>query len=193
MTKTLYFDTATTAMPDWKNRGASWPHMVRLAMATDDGAVPEVCFALPDPHWIFTEGAVQSHGITREYAERHGRPLWTMVASFITAAGAADRIVAFNASFHLKTVAAAAEVAHMDMPITKEMVFCAMNGSRNIVRIPDRSGNIKWPKMTEAYEHFTKRPLIRLPYDAQLDGASVLDAIGMIDRGILAATQGVAA
>lgn len=188
--KTVYIHADTTAEWAWKARSTDpcQPHMVRLSMLADenDAAGKQIVLIVyPEPDWKFEDGAVSMHHITRSFATHYGTPLLDVIAAVHAAAGAADRLVAYNSDFHRHVLERSAAEAGADWIYSKDLWSCAMRRATPICRVPRMApgGGYSFPKLTVAYQHMTGHEM-RQPDDPIEAGAYLINAVREIDRGI---------
>lgn len=148
----LFFDTETTGFPNPKNP----PEIVQIGAILQDTDTRRVLAELnlivkaerPIP-----EVCSNIHGITDELSARHG--VRSDVADNMLAilASQADLIVAHNIQFDLAIVEGRWPVSRAILKMKEQ--FCTMLKSTDIVGLSGtHAGGNKWPKMTEAYQHF---------------------------------------
>lgn len=158
---TLFFDTETTGLPDFKKpaEDPSQPHIVQLgAILYDDDprVVSEINLLVRPDGWTIPAEASGVHGITQEKAEKFGLPLATVMLLFLDLCRRADLLVAHNYSFDAKMVRR--EFHHLAIPshaeeFRKRQSYCTMAASTDLCKLPGKYG-YKWPKMQEAHVHF---------------------------------------
>lgn len=159
--KTLIFNTTTNGFLGDGGPNAA-PHMVGVAAVLEDDERHELdrfssIVKLPKGTAMIP-GATKFHGITTAMS-MEGRSLYEAMEAFIAIASDCDRIVAFNLDFHLGVILESARKCKLPMPPNEPEWFDAMKKAVGICRIPDRSGNFKFPKLGEAYSYFVHEPL----------------------------------
>lgn len=96
----LFFDTETTGIPDrsakWDTDFADYPHVVQMAWI--HGCSVENHIIRPDG-WEIPDDTVAVHGITTEYALKHGEPFAAVVDIFIRDCHDAGLICGHNIHF----------------------------------------------------------------------------------------------
>lgn len=160
----LFFDTETTGKCEFKlpPEHPSQPHIVQLAAVLfDDNRIERASLNVivsPDGFDIPKE-ASDIHGITTEIAIGCGVPLVSAMFLFSKLCGIAGEIVAHNIDFDYLMVQA--ECARLGKPcrMTEVARFCTMKASTDICKLPGNYGKYKWPKLEEAYRHFTGKEL----------------------------------
>jgi DNA polymerase-3 subunit epsilon len=178
----LFFDTETTGFPH-KHKPVDHPdqpHLVQLAaeLCEEDGRTvssfsfiidPGVCKGVRIP-----SGAAAVHGIDEERCWRVGVEPKQALETFDMLYTRADRIVGHNVDFDVEIMTTAFNrVAIYDSenddqswnpPVRRrELIaprFCTMKSSTDICCIPSPKGGNKWPKLAEAYKHFTGLDLV---------------------------------
>jgi DNA polymerase III epsilon subunit-like protein len=174
----LFIDTETTGKalhkcpPDHPDQ----PRIVQLAAIlydTQRKVVAEFnCLIKPEGFTIPQE-ATDIHGITTEQADTYGLKIGTALGVLCQFVKRAKLLVAHNAAFDCLVI-------HSELCRLKNADFlflfmncerhCTMEASTNVLRIPSpyRAGEFKWPKLSEAYAHFTGRELENA-HDASAD------------------------
>lgn len=163
----LFFDTETTGFPH-KSKPVDHPdqpHLVQLAaMLTEDDGRPVSQFSfIIDPGVEngvrIPSGAAAVHGIDEERCWRMGLKYSVALAAFEDLYMRADLIVGHNVDFDVEIMGIAFARSYgfrMDAPR-----FCTMKSSTDVCCIPSTraattgAGGYKWPKLSEAYKHFT--------------------------------------
>jgi len=173
----LSYDTETTSLPNWKapSGDPSQPHLVQIAALVADTETRQVIASIdliirPDG-WEIPAVTSDIHGITTEYALAHGVPEAEAYALFMSLWGGKFRI-AHNRTFDQRLLRIAAkrygteeqEEAWGD----KETHGCTMMQSKAAMGVK------KWPKLSEAYEHFTGKSLENA-HTAMADARACLD------------------
>lgn len=169
----ICFDTETTGLID-RNLDLGdehQPHVLQLgAILFDDesGEVIDTIDTLIKPdRWIakpIEDGsmhiihpkAFEAHGITLERCEAEGVPMSEVLPLFNAMKVRAKRRIAFNLGYDKKMIARAA--LHLGLKHEKSEFddFDVMFKSTSICKLPKPNGHkgYKWPKLTEAYQHF---------------------------------------
>lgn len=165
----LFVDTETTGKalhkcpPDHPDQ----PRIAQLAAILYDQQrriVAEFnCLIKPDG-WTIPAEATEVHGITTTQADAFGLKIGTALGVLCQFVKRAQLLVAHNAAFD--TLVIQSELCRLKNPeflgiFMQIERYCTMEASTNILRIPSpyRAGEHKWPKLAEAYLHFTGRPL----------------------------------
>lgn len=185
--KTLIFNCTTNGFLG-VGGPSSAPALVGVACVLEDDARHELdryssIVKLPKGVTMIP-AAAKFHGITTAISAE-GRSLYEAMEGFVEVAREADRIVAFNLEFHVNVIIEAALKTKLPLPGNPER-FDVMKAAVNICRIPDRTGNYKFPKLGEAYSYFVHEPL---GIDLDQGPLDVLDqhlrAIQRVYHGIL--------
>jgi hypothetical protein len=190
--RTLVFDTATTGR--WKFRlddlDPTQPHIARLAyIVMDNGELlaDESMLVVPEPGWVYETEAIAQHNITPELATENGINLRVAWLTFADQLRKAEVLVAFNSDFHLRVLERTCRDATGEELLADEhqLIECAMRQATDIVCKP-RPGTdgYSWPKMTEAYHHFSGMELPKT-LDPIEQGYLQANAVLDIWRGIL--------
>lgn len=157
----LFYDTETTGLPNWKvpSEDESQPHIVQLGAILADDETGDVIqsmdmIILPDG-WEIPEEASEIHGITTEMALKVGIPENVVLDTFLAMRGNADR-VAHNRTFDQRIIRIACKRYSsedvIDRWAEKDDHHCTMLAAAKII-------GGKWPKLEEAYKHFTGKDL----------------------------------
>ena len=173
----LFFDTETTGIPDWHTPSDDprQPHIIELgAVLTDKDLNPvnEVSLIVRPDGWTISDEIAQMTGISQDYAERFGVSEELAVDALLELwRGGGGRVrVAHNEPFDARIVRIALKRARVDddmLEAWKEAPrFCTQAKSKKIVNAPATQKMIeagrkgpKSPKLSEAYEHFTGKPM----------------------------------
>ncbi len=154
----LFLDTETTSRLDFKAplTAKHQPRLVQLAtlLCTDAGDFIESTdqIVYPDGFEIPDEASA-IHGITTGIARADGRSIAIVLAALAELMRKADLAVAFNWDFDSKII----EGEYLRRGMSHELArphACAMLRAKDHCQIPGRYGDFKWPKLSEAYEHF---------------------------------------
>ena len=157
----LIFDTETTGLP--KNYNApltdfdNWPRVVQLAWQVHDdkGQFVEAHNYIVQPEGFeIPISAKMVHGISTEYALKHGKPLAEVLDIFLQSASKAQRLVGHNIDFDLcilgcefmrkKGQSPLPNWRKVDTCTEKTADFCQLPGGKN--------GKFKFPKLEEIHQ-----------------------------------------
>jgi hypothetical protein len=158
--KTLIFNTTTNGFLGDAGPSSA-PALVGIACLLEDDDRHELdryssIVKLPKGTAMIP-AAAKFHGITTAISAE-GRSLYEAMEGFVAVAGQADRIVAFNLDFHLAVIVESVRKTKLILEGNPEW-FDPMRQAVSICRIPDRTGNYKFPKLGEAYSYFVHEPL----------------------------------
>ena len=155
----LFFDTETNGPPrscdaplaDLDN----WPRMVQIAWLLTDSLGQELdsfsSLIRPDG-WEIPEETARLHGITTERAEATGLPAIQVLDRFACRACLADVMVAHNIEFDSRIIGA--EHLRYRRPVgIVRWSYCTMRETANLVKLPGRYGDYKFPRLAELYQH----------------------------------------
>jgi DNA polymerase-3 subunit epsilon len=116
--------------------------------------------------WKISEGAQKVHGITDELCEKYGIKYHSAVGMFFLLAKKATKIIAHNEEFdrNMLAIEAAYYQKESGSPYKVDAFnwFCTMKSNTHI-----KGG--KWPKLAEAYKHYTGKELGDDAHDALVD------------------------
>ena len=135
--------------------------------------------------WTMPEEVGKINGLTDEVLHRLGIPAPALLPVCIALMFKADLRVAHNVDFDSKVIAAALwrhivkedseDVAHETVKVWLALPsYCTMQESKNIVKALNKRGQIKYPKLTEAYKFFFDRELDRA-HSANADAVAALE------------------
>ena len=159
----LFFDTETTGLvKDWDNPGSAYnPRMVQigLLLCSDSGRVLHTMGTMILPEGFEIPPVVENiHGISTEMATKHGLNLNDVLDVFMDLITSADLLVAHNLKFDRCVIEGelirANKCACLDIK-----TYCTMLNTTDICMLPSKRNGYKWPKLSEAYQHFFKIPL----------------------------------
>ena len=170
----LFLDTETTGLPIWSEPSESpgQPHMVQLAAKLVNLDTREVVKSMdvivkPDG-WVIPDDVIAVHGITNERAAADGIPEREAVLQFLAMVAELapdEEAIGHNESFDKRIVRMAAK-RYLDPGTPETQVlpserwkavksFCTCWKARPHTKLPKN----KLPKLTEAYQHFTGKPM----------------------------------
>lgn len=181
MASTLIFDTETTgkALFGSPPNDPRQPRLCQLACALyDDGGIPIARVALlvrPDG-WQVPNEAQSIHGHSTDKLNRYGVPIGTTIRLFQHLAQSADIIVAFNIDFDRLIIRS--EIARFQKLSTDPFDHrcrCAMLEAKDHCKLPGQYGDFKWPKLSEAHQHFFGKP-----HDGAHDALADVDATARV-------------
>jgi DNA polymerase III epsilon subunit-like protein len=130
--------------------------------------------------------AQETHGISAEDCSKFGVPRGVALDLFNSALQRADLLVAHNLIFD-ELVMQAVACREKDNASGKQVGerprlqrVCTMKSSKDILKLP------KWPKLHEAFAHFTNGKEIKNGHDAMVDAEACLTVFrGLVESGSL--------
>ena len=168
----LFFDTETTGIINFKapSDTPGQPHLVQLGyqLYPVDGTRPfhSACFIIKPCGFTISKEATAIHGITNELACDIGVDLKWALLGFTHFLTRASLVIAHNIDFDHAIIQI--EWKRCGIHFCQRPLFCTMHASTDVLKLPGNYGNYKWPKLSEAYEFFTKTPLSNA-HDALVD------------------------
>jgi DNA polymerase-3 subunit epsilon len=178
----LFFDTETTALPNFKlsSTDPSQPHICQIAAILTDplGKVQAELNLLIRPEgWMIPEETTAIHGITQAAAEKYGIHVKGAMSLFWRLLSCTEVLVAHNISFDIFLLRIAAH--RCGLPDPKEMPFarfCTMQESKNILKLPPTEkmkatsfkNSYKSPTLQEVHEYFFNEKFMNA-HDAMAD------------------------
>ena len=162
MSRVFLFDTETTGFLDTK------PHIVQLGflLMSDDREVASFHTLIdPEGQWEVPPDSTKVHGITTEMCLDTGIPIRDALMTFEQFAYMAGRLVAHNYEFDSTVIDM--ELIRLGLPgnyFSDVRQYCTMKAATDVCQIPFASGGrggkkFKYPKLDEAYRHFTQREM----------------------------------
>jgi DNA polymerase-3 subunit epsilon len=178
------YDTETTGLPNWKlpSGDPAQPHLVQLAGILADtetrSVVSSIDLIIRPDGWEIPEVVTAIHGITTERALKVGVSEAEAFAAFIALWGGRQRI-AHNRTFDQRIMRIAAK-RYADEALIERWADKATHGC-TMMDSKEPMGMSKWPKLSEAYKHFTGKPLENA-HSAMADARACLDVyFGILD------------
>lgn len=167
----LFYDTETTGFYRKKlpHDHPDQPHLVQIAaiLTDDDGETISQVSMVVDPCSPIHEKAVETHGITEEFAASIGIKEVTALGLFSFMSSKADVVVAHNNEFDDNVMRCVA--AREGVTIPEYDGFCTMKAATPVLALPPT------PKMVKAGFTKNKQPnlgeCIKHFFDEDLDGA----------------------
>lgn len=177
MTNLLFFDVATTGLPQWgqPSGGEAQPHLVQLAGLVVDADTRKVLNMMdvivkPDG-WEIPRETVEIHGITTDHADEVGVPESEALGVFLELWGGLKRI-SYGVTFDNRIIRIATKRYRQDAvsPWHAGKSECASKLAKEAMGISGRRG----PKLVEVYAHFFgKEP--EISYAALADAKSCME------------------
>lgn len=150
--------------PDHLPEENPWPRVVQVAWSTYEGtskSMEKSALVRPEDFGI-PDKATEVHGITTEDAQREGSPLQKVLDQLEEALNSAEVIVAHNADFDVKTLAAeyfrhdwekTHSGAEVRPPVQQQSYVCTMKSGTDLCAIPrEEASGYKWPTLQELHE-----------------------------------------
>lgn len=158
----LIFDTETTGLPLWDQPSddPAQPHIVDLAISLFDRTGLEIdrFDAIVNPGVPIPPDVAAIHGITTEIAQERGIAPVDAFDRFRLMLPQAEIIVGHNVSFDIRMMRILAARVTGEKWDNPKPTFCTMHKSTKHCRIPSprarHENDFKWPRLTEAYQHF---------------------------------------
>ena len=187
---TLVYDTETTGLV----RGTDYtdPNMPFLASIAailyDEEAhciVASINSMIQPDGWTMPEEAGRVNGLTNEMLQQLGVPAPVLLPACIALMFKANLRVAHNVDFDSKVIAAALwrHIIKEDSEVTARKTvekwlalpsYCTMQESKSIVNALNKRGQVKYPKLVEAYRFFFDKELDRA-HSANADAVAALE------------------
>lgn len=149
----LIFDSETS--------GFSESRLLQFGMLLVDAShvpIMEASILIRPESWLIEEGATKVHGITQDYATKHGLPQDVALMLFIEFTRRAEMLVCHNVEFDSRVMAG--ELSRAKWPRLNKSYFCTMEAMTPVCCLPasDKQrragfGGHKKPKLIEAYRH----------------------------------------
>lgn len=171
MTK-LLIDFETTGVIQYKKplTDLLQPRGVQLSLiAYDDNnhIKTELNVLVKPDGWTIPKEATDVHGITMEECQKYGIPFRDIWVAAKPIFNAADVIIAHNLDFDSKIFFIEfyreflcdkedpEKKADANYKYILKKGFCTMNASTNVLKIPGKYKDYKWPNLQEAHKYFT--------------------------------------
>lgn len=205
----LIFDTETTGFynPKLSPTHQAQARVIQLAAIKLDSELNEVAcintLIKPQPHFVISEGAFSTHGISIEQCNREGREQKEVIAEFDELCRHTENIVCHNAAFDSKMMAVEYKCAGLSKhcypawfhDVHGFMVLdgswkCTMEYMTNLCHLPlSRKGmfgqTYKWPKLIEALT-FIGKPFVGREHDGLSDARACAEIYRyLIKQGII--------
>lgn len=156
----LFLDLETTGLP--LSRGQTyrnienWPRWVSICWAIhkseDQSIVHKYSVVRPQGYSIPSE-STKIHGITNEYAAKHGRSTAEIIREFNNdlVRYKPNKLVAHNVEFDRNVFLAEVLRNNMKTTMGELPCLCTMMATINYCQLPRRGGGYKYPKLEELY------------------------------------------
>lgn len=191
--KALIFDTETTGMVKWKKppEDPTQPHLIQLGMLLVDTrdwqAYGRYSGLVQLPEGASIEpGAFQAHGISEQQCKEFGVEPIVAVSLFNQMCMRADLIVAHNMSFDQTIMLASLHrLGNKPERMSDKRLICTKEESTDVLKLPGKYGDYKWPTLAEAYGHYTGKE-IEGAHDALVDTEACLEVLkGLVGEGVI--------
>ena len=191
--KALIFDTETTGMVKWRKepQDPSQPHLIQLALLLVDTvgwkAMGRYASLVQLPEGAAIEpGAQEAHGISEQECKEFGIAPIVACSLFNQMCMRADVIVAHNMSFDQTVMLASLyRVGNKPERMSDKRLICTKEESTDVLKLPGKYGDYKWPTLAEAYTFYTGREL-EGAHDALVDTEACLEVFkGLVDAGVV--------
>lgn len=169
--KALIYITLPTGVPIWSSPSidANQPHIVQMAAMVVDTETTETLMRnswLVKPNgWEIPQSVLDDIGISKTTADSGSFEGLATNGFYLTWKNC-DFRVAYGEPFHSRVIRIAFKRYMADGIVHawkagKETAYCAMRKSTNVIKLPQTvgRGKYKFPKLGEAYEHFTGKSL----------------------------------
>lgn len=166
MRKVIVLDTETTGLVSSKLSltDRAQPHIVQLSAlqySLPDARVEQSISLIAKPDgWEIPQEAEKVHGISTEFAKANGQKEFDVLKTFLHlwAADGPDPLplIAHNAKFDKHIISIGIQRFFPDLLglWLSAPSYCTMEKSKKIVNAKNSRGALKYPKLSEAYEHF---------------------------------------
>ena len=180
----LLIDTAGTGIQNWKldRHHPSQPHLTRLALFSDDPSFGGPICSLTMAPVSIDEEARAFYGISDEDIAVAGENVEDALFRFLRLLVDADSVAGYSVNSHKRLLDRTTR--DLDLPdIRWPHSICLMQLAAPIVQVRRERGRWVWPKMGDAYRHFTGTDLPR-PADPHAAGIELIKAANEINAGI---------
>lgn len=173
----FFFDTETTCLLPKRGDQGPLPFIVQLGfMMVDMGREQALFHCLIKPKgWVIPEESTRIHGITTEMCERCGIDIEEAMLLFKSFSDSPGLMVAHNYEFDAAVIDLELQrLGFQAGTFSDTRQFCTMKAATPLVNakgVNSRGSFTKYPKLSEAYEYFTGRPM-------EADGFAAHSAIG---------------
>jgi DNA polymerase III epsilon subunit-like protein len=173
----LVFDTETTGLPrdfsaDPKISNA-WPRMVQIGWVVynKDGKLLDERKTLIRPEgYVIPPQSTYFHKIPHAKALAEGRPLMAVLRHFLHAAGKCSVLVAHNAEFDARVVAAECYRCKLPDILKDKTIRCTMKSTTHLCKLGECvRGQWKYPKLPELHQFLFQCPPTEKLHDALED------------------------
>lgn len=158
----LVLDTETTGLPIWKEPSdhPGQPHVVDIAWTLFDRDHNELerFDAIINPGVPIPDDMAALHGITTERAIAEGLAPADVWQYFADTMARTEIVIGHNISFDVRMMRITAARVTGEKWDNPHPTYCTMRKSTNLCQIPSAKQrhpqDWKWPRLTQAYQHF---------------------------------------
>lgn len=143
---------ASDLAPRLPNIAAGGGVRAMIFVSADLSVEREVEFFVKPDGWDLSAGAAEINGLTSEILEERGVPIQEVLDAYTAAIQEGRIVVSHNAQHDCKQLRAELRRAGMPDLFEETPNICTMRGLIN--HVPGPNGKKKWPKLTEACQHF---------------------------------------
>lgn len=170
MNTILFFDTETTGLPLFSepSDAEGQPHLTQvaavLAHAETREELASIDLTITPDGWVIPDEVAKLNKLTTEYCSKVGVSEKLALGLFLDLVANAKLVVAHNSSFDQRIVRIAMKrYGYSDAALIewaeKERHYCTMQASKHEVRALNAKGNLKNPRLEEAYKFYTGKTL----------------------------------
>lgn len=200
----LVIDVETTGLPKRRNAPVTevdnWPHPVQIAWiyykcahAGHPGRIlQKVSHIIYPASWTIPEDSARIHGITCEYALRHGVSLEYVITDLQRMALKSDAICCHNVMFDVPVLVSSGircGIPVSEQVISKKPTICTMEVGKSVCNIvreyKGKHGTfrkLKPPKLCELYRHLFHREFEGKFHDALEDCRCTVEIVDILMR-----------
>lgn len=183
----LCIDTETTSLPDFSlpADAPGQPRVASLAMILCDDDLRPIAerydLVRPDG-WVMSSEALAVNGLTMEKLDAEGVPIAPVLDAYARYIDDGAAVMAYGAQFDVKMLCGEMRRLGMDDRFATTRNLCVMRACTGVCKLPRANGRgYKFPKLTEAYQHFFKRPF-DFPHTALGDARACLEVARFLKR-----------
>lgn len=164
MSDFMILDCETSGMPSWHHAAdddTAQARIVQLGLILCDKDFQPImrwCQIVKPTGWVVDPGAQAVHGISTERAMDEGIPIADAMEEYRNFWGFCHTIVGFSVRFDLKFIRGELRRCGHPDQIGQRPVFEAMTAVRSMVGARGAKGQVKNPKLVEAFAFFGGEP-----------------------------------
>jgi DNA polymerase III epsilon subunit-like protein len=98
------------------------------------------------------------HHITSDVLKEHGKPIEEVLEKFKKSVEDVDVLVGHNVDFDIYILQSEFIRAGIKCDLLAKKRYCTMKISRNILKLPGKFGDYKYPRLSELYSHYFGNP-----------------------------------